>query len=464
MFLKSPSGGTAFIKVSHNADKCNVLSIFSDKYMQQLFEALKNRAEALKPVGVLLAGAGQMGTDLIVQLRQMKGMSLVAVTVRSDFEKCFEALRVAGYAEEHWRVVSTPAHYADARRQNKIAVSDDINLLLTDDGVEVVIDATGHPESGAVIATKSISARKHIVMLNVETDVTVGRYLQNLARQNGVVYTGAAGDEPAAAAELVFFARTLGLEVVAAGKGKNNAFDVTATPTQLEKAATDRNMNPRVLTEFVDGTKTMVEMVALANATGLRIDIAGMHGPNAELEALSDIFRLRTDGGVLHREGVADFTVGKGVAPGVFCVVKTPHSRISERLSDLHIGKGPLFTLHRPYHLTSIETPLSAARAVLCGQSDIVPLHTPVAEVGAVAKRDLEPGERLGRIGECDYRGWAMDWSEARKHAALPLGLAERAVIAQPVRKGEILTTANCIPDEKLMIVQLRRKQDDLLE
>lgn len=144
--------------------------------MQQIFEALKKRAEALKPVGVLLAGAGQMGTDLIVQLQQMAGMSLVAVTVRSDYEKCFEALRVAGYAEEHWRVVSTPAHYANARRQNKIAVSDDINLLLADDDVEVVIDATGHPESGAVIATKSIAARKHIVMLNVETDVTVGRY------------------------------------------------------------------------------------------------------------------------------------------------------------------------------------------------------------------------------------------------------------------------------------------------
>ncbi|WHQ73057.1 hypothetical protein [Pantoea sp. Lij88] len=148
-------------------------------------------------MGVLLAGAGQMGTDLIVQLQQMTAMSLVAITVRSDFEKCFEALRVAGYTEEYWRVVSTPAHYVDARRHIKFAISNDINLLLTDDDVEVVIDATGHPESGAVIATKSISARKHIVILNVETDVTVGRYLQNLARQNGVVYTGAAGDEPA---------------------------------------------------------------------------------------------------------------------------------------------------------------------------------------------------------------------------------------------------------------------------
>lgn len=101
-------------------------------------------------------------------------------------------------------MVSTPAHYTNARRQNKIAVSDDINLPLADDDIEVVIDATGHPQSGTVIATKSIAARKHIVMLNVETDVTVGRYLQNLARQNGVVYTGAAGDEPAAATELIF--------------------------------------------------------------------------------------------------------------------------------------------------------------------------------------------------------------------------------------------------------------------
>ncbi|MCE0828847.1 NAD(P)H-dependent oxidoreductase [Buttiauxella ferragutiae] len=431
--------------------------------MQQLFEALKKRAEAFKPIGILLAGAGQMGTDLIVQLQQMVGMSLVSITVRSDFEKCFEALRVAGYAEEHWRVVSTSAHYADARQKNKIAVSDDVDLLLASDDIEVVIDATGHPESGAMIATKTIAAGKHIVMLNVETDVTVGRYLHYLARQKGVVYTGAAGDEPAAATELVFFARTLGLQVVAAGKGKNNAFDVAATPAQFEQAAIDRNMNPRVLTEFVDGTKTMVEMVALANATGLIIDVAGMHGPNASLENLSDVFRLRTEGGVLGREGVADFTVGKGVAPGVFCVVKAPHARISERLSDLHIGKGPLYTLHRPYHLTSIETPLSAAKAVLFGQPDLVPLQIPVAEVCVMAKRDLIPGEKLGRIGEGDYRGWAMDWSEAYSQSALPLGLAERALITKPVKKGELLTIVNCIPDETLLIVQLRRHQDALL-
>lgn len=428
--------------------------------MHTLNKLMQQRAEALNPIKVMLAGAGQMGTDLIVQLRQMTGMTLASVAIRSDFEKCFEALRIAGYDSQDWQVVTTYSQYVEARQRQKIAVSQDLDVLLSGDHTEVVIDATGHPESGAIIAIKTIEARKHIIMLNVETDVTVGRYLSYLANKNGVVYSGAAGDEPAAAAELVFFARNLGMEVIAAGKGKNNTFDTSAIPQDLEAAAFARNMNPRVLTEFVDGTKTMVEMVALANATGLKIDISGMHGPDSNLKNLAGTFRLRADGGILFREGVVDFTIGKGVAPGVFCVVKPTHDRIKERLIDLHIDNGPYFTLHRPFHLTSIETPLSAAKAVLYGVPDLVPLSEPSAEACALAKRDLVPGEKLGRIGEADYRGWAMSWSEASDAMALPLGVAEGSVVILPIKKGELLSHLNCRPDDRLTIVKLRKYQD----
>ena len=264
----------------------------------------------------------------------------------------------------------------------------------------MVIDASGHPESGAQVALAAIRQGKHMVMLNVEADITIGRALKVRAEKAGVIYTGAAGDEPAAAVELVAFARALGLTVVAAGKGKNNALNFDAVPEDYEAEARARDMNPRMLVEFVDGTKTMVEMVALANATGLTPDKPGMHGPRASKDELADVFRLAGQGGVLSRRGVVDYTIGKGVAPGVFCVIEPTHPRVLERLTDLHVGKGPLFTLHRPYHLTSLETPLSAARAVLYRRADMQPLDHPVAETAALAKRDLMPGTVLGRIGE----------------------------------------------------------------
>jgi predicted homoserine dehydrogenase-like protein len=421
---------------------------------------LAERAKTAGPIVVGLVGAGQMGTDLIVQIALMQGLRIGAIAVRARRQNAVDAVLLAGHSRGDLVEASHATAVDRAIESRLIALCTDIDAITGAGRVEVIIDATGHPNSGAEVAQAAIRNGKHIVMLNVEADITIGRQLKANAERAGVVYTGAAGDEPAAAAELVAFARALGMTVVAAGKGKNNALRFDAVPQDFEAEAQARNMNPRVLAEFVDGTKTMVEMVALANATGLIPDRPGMHGPRAGRDELTDVFRLKGDGGVLSRKGVVDYTIGKGVAPGVFCVVEPRHPRIEERMADLHVGKGPNFTLHRPYHLTSLETPLTAARAVLYRRADIQPLDHPVAEAIAVAKRDLAPRSVLGRIGEHDYRGWSMTWPDARRARALPLGLAENARVLLPVSAGEALTYDNCALDQTKTIVQLRQALD----
>jgi predicted homoserine dehydrogenase-like protein len=127
---------------------------------------------------------------------------------------------------------------------------------------------------------------------------------------------------------------------------------------------------------------------------------------------------------------------------------------------DLKVGPGPCFALLRPYHLTSLEVSLSAVRAARGGHADLAPIDRPVAECAAVAKRDLAPGQTLGKIGEYDYRGFAMTWRQARKEEAVPLGLAERAKVLKPVKAGEKLTYDNCAPDDSLVITQIRRRLD----
>ena len=296
--------------------------------------------------------------------------------------------------------------------------------------------------------------------MNVEADITIGRYLKEEAHKAGVVYTGAAGDEPACTLEIIGFARSLGMNIVAAGKGKNNPLKLDAVPSEYEEEAKARDMNARMLVEFVDGSKTAIEMVAIANSTGLVPDIPGMHGPTATLDELASVLCPRKDGGILNRKGVVDYSIGKGVAPGVFCVVETQHPRVLERLVDLKLGTGPYFTLYRPYHLTSLEVPLSAARAVMYKTADMVPLDQPIAEAVAVAKRDLKVGEKLGKIGEADYRGSAVSWLDSRASSNIPLGLAENATMLQPVKAGEMLTYKNCNPDESLIITDIRKKLD----
>jgi len=207
----------------------------------------------------------------------------------------------------------------------------------------------------------------------------------------------------------------------------------------------------------------MVEMAAIANATGLVPDKPGMHGPAAILGELNKTLIPRKDGGVLSRTGVVDYSIGKGVAPGVFVIAEMSHPRIRERMEDLKMGEGPYFTFHRPYHLTSLEVPLTCARVVLYGKPDMVPLAKPVAEVCAVAKKDLDPGETLGAIGEYCYRAWIMRAEEAKAAGAIPCGLLQGGKVLKPIRKGELLTYDNASPPPGSRIAELRARQDRLI-
>jgi predicted homoserine dehydrogenase-like protein len=360
--------------------------------------------------------------------------------------------------------VSTADAANAAMESGSIAVTDNPFAILDAGLIDVVIDATGIPAVGAEIGLSAMERGKHLVMMNVEADVTIGAYLRSEAERLGVVYSLGAGDEPSSCMELIEFVSAMGHRVISAGKGKNNPLNTDATPDAYLEEAKRRNMNPRMLVEFVDGSKTMVEMAAIANATGLIPDKPGMHGPACSRDELSSVLVPQSAGGLLSSsDGRVDFTIGKGVAPGVFVVAEMDHPRILERMEDLKMGKGPYFTFFRPYHLTSLEVPLTCARAVLYGKADMVPMPVPVAEVCAVAKRDLAPGEKLDQIGEYCYRAWIMTAVEARETGAIPCGLLEGSVVSQVIKKGELLTRENVAVPAGSKIAMLRNRQDLML-
>lgn len=423
---------------------------------------LEARAETGKPIRIGLIGCGEMGTDVVTRVAHMKGIEVAAVSDR-NVDRVNKALSIAVGSDESGHVVENQNAMTSAIESGKLAIANDSLMVAENPMIDVVIDATGVPAVGAEIGLHAMEHGKHLTMMNVEADVCIGPYLKTEAERLGVVYSLGAGDEPSSCMELIEFVSAMGHEIVCAGKGKNNPLNFDAVPDDYQEEADRRNMNVRMLVEFVEGSKTMVEMCAIANATGLKPDKAGMHGPAASIDQLSSTLIPEADGGVLSQKGCVDYSVGKGVAPGVFVIADMSHPRITERMEDLKMGQGPYFTFHRPFHLTSLEVPLTCARAVLYGKADMVPLSKPVAEVCALAKKDLQPGDTLDAVGQYCYRAWVMSVDEAQSNRAMPCGLLEGGKVTEPIAKGELITYRNAKVAGGSKIAALRAKQDEIV-
>ena len=429
-----------------------------------LVSELELRQQKNQPIGVGLVGVGQMGAGFIAQVDLMQGMNVIAAA-DIDTQRATAAFHSIGLTDEQVVVLPANATLAQANQAieaGKRIVTSNASLIPELAAVEAVVEATGIPSIGAHVAYRTILARRHIVMLNVETDVTVGHLLKRMADAANVIYTTSAGDEPGSLKELYDFATTLGFEIVAAGKGKNNPLNRSATPAQLMEQAIRQDMNAKMLTSFVDGTKTMVEMTAVANATGLVPDISGMHGPVATPDTLAQIFCPKEDGGILNQRGVVDYALGD-IAPGVFLIITTDQPKVVKDLKYLRLGPGPYWALYRPYHLANIETPISVAQAVLLKQATLAAKGAPVAETTTVAKRDLRAGEILDGLGGTMVHGNIERAETARDGRMLPLGLSVRACVLRDIACGQTLTYDDVELDEQSFIVHARRLQDMLL-
>ncbi len=403
-----------------------------------------------------LIGAGQMGRGFGYQIFRMPGLSLaLVVDVNPDrIRSLFNDIGITDVViSSDFKVLS------DAMLAGK-ASGTTTTEFIAELPCDIVVEATGVPDVGAHVAYSCLKAKKDVAVLNVEMDVTIGPLLHNMASNGGAVYTVCHGDEPIEAKVLVDFARDLQFEIVAAGKGKNNPFEPLSTPDTVRARAISRGMNPKMLCSFTDGSKTMTEMVALANATGLELSKRGMYGPDATIKTLTEVFALQSDGGVLDRPGVVDYCMGD-VAPGVFVIVRSDAPYINHEMSYLAMGPGPYFALYRPFHLASIEAPLSIARAVLDREASLF-APSLMAEVCTMAKKDLSPGEKIDGIGGFTVRGYADIAKDAKRDNLVPIGLIEGAIVQKPITVGDLISYDQVELNESSLIVQLRRKQDSL--
>ena len=425
---------------------------------------IKRQAEG-KIINTGIVGAGQMGRGMTTQMVLMNGTKPAVV---SDIvvENAVHAFEYAGVAKEDIAVCNTVAEANAALEAGKYVATADSNIVTQADAVEVVVDVTGVPDVGAKVSTDAMDNGKHVVMMNVETDVVIGPYLKKYAEQKGVLYTGSAGDEPGAVMELYCFAKAMGMNVEVMGKGKNNKLDYDCNPDTVLEEATRRKMSPKMLCAFKDGTKTMVEMTAMSNYTGLVPDVIGGHGPETApgtegIKQLNDIFKLKEDGGILNKHGVVEYV--NGVAPGVFVTVSTPNDEIAYQMGYHSMGPGPLWTLYRPYHLCNLETPLTVAKLVIDQETTCVPIDGLVSECITRAKVDLKAGQVIDGIGGYTTHGSICSAEESDKNMYVPFGLVTKgAVMKKDCKKGQLLTLDMIDLDKTTLIYKLRQEQDKM--
>ena len=430
---------------------------------------LKTKLEDLErdknPIRIGIVGAGetdtgQRGATLIEQIESVPGITTLTV-VDSSINEAIYAFKESGIPEGEIEITKDTSEATKAIAGGKRVVTQNFDMVPKLASIQAVLVATKDPEKSATVAFKSIMEKKHVIMLNALADVTVGSVLKLMADNAGVVYTFSAGDEPGVILELCSFAQILGFNVIAAGKGKNNPLNQSVTPDDLKEASQRSGASSQALASFVDGTKTMLEMTALANATGFVPDKRGMHGPEVSVDDLLDIFCLKEEGGILSRIGIVDYAIGN-VAPGVFVIVRAEQKSLIDELKYLKMGEGPSYLLYRPYHLGNIEAPLSIARAFFDGEPSIAPLGAPIAETITVAKRNLRAGEEIDGIGGCMVYGTIERAEVVKAENLLPLGLAKGAKLLSDVEAGHCISYGQVRLDENSFMWVLRKLQDRL--
>ncbi len=440
---------------------------------------LAARERAGRPIRVGIVGAGKFGSAVAHQCSRMRGVRLVALADLYP-DKARAVFARNGVSDENIANADDAAAIAAAMESGDVAVTDD-PLALCAAPLDVVVEATGVPENGARIGVAAIDGGKHVVMVNMETDVAVGALLNARAKAAGVVYTVADGDQPGCIMRLVDWAQALGLEVVVAGRGTRRfGFDRAGDPDEAfarygydPALVREQQLNAQMYNSFRDGSKSQIEMCSVANMTGLVPDVRGMHEPSAIAADLATVFSLEAQGGVLNEYGVVELANavapdGETVLPGhldigVFVVVRTDHPRIAADLGFYGLKMGPDGTTaahYRPYHLCGIEAPLSVAEVGLYGKPTGAPLGAPVADVIAVAKRDLAAGETLDGSGGRTVYGLIERAEIARAENLLPLTLTDGARLTRAAPADTPITYDMVERRADSLLWQLRAEQD----
>ena len=404
---------------------------------------ISQRIDNNKPVKVALIGAGKFGSMFLSQVPTTPGLEVVIIAdLIPDSAK--KACKNVGWKDD---LIS-----------NTEFVESGIKAI-TKSEVEVVVEATGHPSAGILHAREAFRYGKHIVMVNVEADVLAGASLSKEAKSAGVVYSMAYGDQPALTAEIVDWARSSGFYVTAAGKGTKYLPEYhKSTPETVwnyyglsEKDAIEAGMNPKMFNSFLDGTKSSLEMAAIANACNLEVPSNGLLFPPCGMDDLAEVLKPKNNGGVLEHDGQVEVVssldrdgkdVFKDLRWGVYAVLKAPNDYAASCFKQYGMNTdstGQFSAMYKPFHLIGMELNISIFSAALLNQSTGQTQNFS-GDVVATSKRSLKKGEILDGEGGATVWGKLIPVKDSLSNETLPIGLAHGIKLNKDINEDQIIT------------------------
>jgi len=341
---------------------------------------------------------------------------------------------------------------------NKINFSTSLDEIL-DRNIEIFIEATGNPIVGTVHVTKIIKNKRHVVLVNVEADITCGKYLSDLAKNNGVICSMAYGDQPSLILEQIEWARLNGFTVVCAGKGtKYHPTFEYSTPDTVwghygltkERAEKESGMNPKMFNSFLCGDKSAIEMCAVSNAANLKCPSNGLTFPPVGVYDIAKKMIPNKDGGLIEFDGqvevISSIDLEKKDIPndlrwGVYIVIKAKNEYVKNCFKDYGMvtdTSGNYSAIWRPYHYIGLELAQSIYSIALDNRATGFTKNYN-ADVASYAKKDLKAGEKLDGEGGFCARGRLITAQKSKKENILPLGLTDNAVSKKDINKDEVI-------------------------
>ncbi|CAI8295572.1 MAG: Inositol 2-dehydrogenase/D-chiro-inositol 3-dehydrogenase [Cryomorphaceae bacterium] len=407
-----------------------------------LQNAISKRIDNDNPVKVALIGAGKFGSMFLSQVPTTQGLE-VAVIADLKPENAIKACKNVGWSDD---LIS------------KTKFVDEANQAIKMSEVDVVVEATGFPAAGIEHARQAFQNGKHIIMVNVEADVLAGAALVKEARSAGVVYSMAYGDQPALTAEIVEWARASGFHVSSAGKGTRYlpAYHKSTPDTVWNyyglshEEASKAGMNPKMFNSFLDGTKSGLEMAAIANACGLEVPNDGLLFPPCGMDDLANILKPSKFGGVLEQNGQVEVVsslerdgrpVFKDLRWGVFAVLEAPNDYAASCFKQYGMNTdstGQFSAMYKPFHLIGMELNISIFSAALLNQATGQTQRF-IGDVVSTTKRNLKKGEILDGEGGATVWGKLIPAKLSLSLEALPIGLAHGIKLKNEVKENEII-------------------------
>jgi predicted homoserine dehydrogenase-like protein len=416
-----------------------------------------------QPLRLGLIGAGKFAAMYLAQVPRTPGIRLMAIADLAPANAKANLERV-GWSQE--LIGKTP-------------ITEDWRKLISNPEIDIVIEATGNPMAAVEHALAAFENGKHVVMVTVEADAFCGPLLAQKAKQAGVVYSLAYGDQPALICDLVDWARAAGFPVVAAGRGhKWLPHFAQSTPETVwgyyglsPEQAKIGGLNPKMFNSFLDGSKPAIETTAVCNATGLTPAPQGLIYPPGSIDEIPALMRPKEEGGVLHHKGQvevisslkADGTpIPYDIRFGVFVVFEGETEYIQRCFSEYGVKTDPsgrYACLYKRWHLIGLEVGISVASVGLRGESTGCPTGWR-ADAVAVAKKELKPGEMLDGEGGYTVVGRLMPAADSLAQACLPLGLAHGWKVVKPVAVGQALRWSDVQVDSNSTAVRVRREME----